>query len=263
MAHTQFEQLKKGCPTAFADIYAQYNKNIFWFGKQFVRDDFIIETLVQDTFLKLWINRDKIESPKHIYFFLRLVMKRGCISYYTMPKNKFFRKINALEDYENYQDYLAGYDPKDDAEDKKNLEIEQQRFDRIQNLVPLLQPESSHLIALCLKYDFEYKAIAKSMGISITETANKIKKAIHTIKTIIDRGGLLEAPQRPVQTINTQNTITKQQAAVLKLRCEENQSFAAIATVLNLSLKEVQGEFMTAYKFLKVKDQYHHQQKSA
>lgn len=259
--NTHFDQLRKGCPTAFSDIHAQYSRSIFWLGKRYLQDDFVIESLVQDAFLKLWINRDKIESSKHIYFFLRLVMKQSCISYYNMPKNKFFRKVNSLEGFDNFQDYLAGYDPKDDAETLKAQETEQQYFDLIKKVLPLLQAESSRLISLCLKYDFDYKAISKGMGTSITTTSNKVKKAIDSIKTIIDQGGPLETPQSASIPMKGSDVLTEQQAAVVHLRCEANHSFAAIATALNLSQKEVHRAFMAAYTLLRDKHQVH--QKSA
>ncbi|SRX52755.1 RNA polymerase sigma factor [Aequorivita sp. CIP111184] len=247
MSYTDLELLKKGCPSAFADIYAKHSRNIFWVGKRLIDDEFVIESLVQDAFLKLWIHRDTIESPKHIFFFLRFVMKRECISYYTRPKNKFSRNVHSLESFENYQDYMAGYDPLNEAEIQKLQDMDQEYFDRIKQVLPLLNTESSHLIELCLKYGFQYKAIAEAMGTSIKETSNNIKKAIDDIKNVIDQGDKLE-PKQSMIKMNVQKVMTEQQAEVLKLRCEGKYSFDSIATMLNLSQKEVHSEFMAAYK---------------
>jgi len=255
MAHTHFEPFKKGCSMAFAGIHEQYRRRIYWLGKQLIQDDFVIETLVQDTFLKLWLHREQIKSPNHMYFFLRLVMKRACFSYHNLPKNKFFLKVNALESYENYQDYLASYDPKEEDETLKAQVKAQQQFDRVNKVLPLLSAESNHLITLCLKYNFAYKKIAEGLGTSISETSLKVKRAIKAIKTILDHEGTFETQNRTTISLKDEPVLTEQQAAVLKLRCHDNYSFAAIAAILHLSQKEVRSEFMAAYKFLKSKHQ--------
>ncbi|MGO3181483.1 MAG: hypothetical protein ACTIJ9_01500 [Aequorivita sp.] len=150
---------------------------------------------------------------------------------------------------------MAGYDPVAEAEDLKVQNMNQEDFERIKKVMPLLDAESNHLIELCLKYGFQYKPISEAMGMSITETSNKIKKAIGHIKTIIDQGEKLE---RPIVKMKVQGFMTKQQGEVLKLRCEEKCSFDTIATTLNLSQKEVHSEFIAAYKL----SQAEHQQQT-
>ncbi|MCZ4317403.1 sigma-70 family RNA polymerase sigma factor [Aequorivita viscosa] len=253
-----FQQLKQGSPHALAAIYSEYKRRIFGMGRYLLRDDFVIECLVQDTFLKLWVHRDRIEGPEHILFFLLFVMKRECISYYTRPRNDFHRKIRSLDSFDHYLDYMAGYDPLTDAETQKSHARDQQDFERIQCVLPLLDAEGKHLIELCLKYGFQYKAIAQAMGSSVKDTSLKVKRAIATLKTIVDQGGTLNTAQKPA-TIKLQGTMTSAQAEILKLRCEEKYSFAAIAQTLNRSQKDVHRDFMAAYRVLQEK----HQQQSA
>lgn len=255
MSNNHFELLKKGDVAALADIHARYNRSIFWVGRRILDDDFVVESLVQDTFLKLWDNRDSIETPRHIYFFLRMVMKRECFTFYTTPKNQFFRKINSLESYENFQDYLAGYDPLKDSESLQHHERDQKVFDRIKKVLPLLSPERKHLIELCLKYGFQYKAISKVMGKGIIETSNEVKKAIKDIKAIINPERTLESKKTPAPGIMVQGVMTGDQKRILELRCKEKHSFASIAASLNLSQKEVHSEFLAAYRIMQEKHQ--------
>ena len=129
--HHLYELLKKGDPTSLEHIHLRYKRLLFWLGKQMLEDDFVVDTLVQDTFLKLWLHRDSIESPNHILGFLRFVLKRDCITYFNNPKNKFTQLTHSLERFENYQDYLIGSDPEQDKEHLLNHESDQKDFDEV------------------------------------------------------------------------------------------------------------------------------------
>ena len=248
-----FELLQQGHPDALEFIYTKYYRSIFWVGKQILDDEFAVETLVQDTFLILWEKRDRIDTPEHIYYFLRMVMKRECYTYFVRPKNKFFRTVNSLESYENYQEYLHGYDPRKEDQHLLESETQQKAFGRISRVLPLLSPERRRLIELCLKYDFRYRTIGQLMGTSITHTSNEVKRAIEDIKNIIRQGSSLETKQKPVLAVKIQREMTLEQEKVLQLRTERQYSFAAIAKELNLSQKEVHKEFMSAYKLMQLK----------
>ena len=255
MSQDNFELLKQGHPDALKFIYARYHRRIFWVGKQMISDEFVIETILQDTFLKLWEKREGIERPEHIYFFLRYVMKRECTYYYCRPRNNFYRNINRLEYYGNYQEYMYGYDPVKEDEHLLDQEVNQKAFDTVKNVLPLLGDKRKHLIELCLKYGFQYKAIADAMGVNITEVSIEVKKAIQEIKNFIFQEPELEAKKKPATTIKVEGSMTEEQEKVLQLRSEKNYSFAAIATELNLSQKEVHKIFIAAYKFLEEKHQ--------
>ena len=253
MSQHNFKLLKKGDPSALVNIYNKYRRQLFWVGKQKMSDEFVIETLVQDAFLKLWEHRDRIEDPDHIYFFLRYVVKTECTYYYCRPKNQFYRSMARLENFGNYQEFMLGYDPNSGDEDLKDQQKEQEAFDRIKKILPLLSSEKSHLIELCLKHGFRYKYIGQLMGRGITETSNQVKQAIEEIKTIIHQGSSFENTPKFTAKIRPKEAITQQQKKVLFMRCEKHYSFAAIASDLKLTQKEVHSAFMAAYKYMQEK----------
>lgn len=246
MPQKNFELLKKGDPAALEKIHAQYSRRIFWLGKRIIDDEFELENLMQDTFLRLWDCREKIQDPMHILFFLQYVMKKSCLSHYNKPRNEFFRKVGSLESYENFQNYLAGYDPADVVENLKDQESQQKMFDLVTSVLPLIKPERKHLINLCLKYGFRYKHIAQVMGKNTRQTVDEVNRAIEDIKKIVD---VRERSEKKFKPELEHKAVSERQSQVLKLRCENKFSFAAIAEQLNLSQKQVHEEFMAAYKF--------------
>jgi RNA polymerase sigma factor, sigma-70 family len=245
-----YELLKKGNPTALQHIHLRYKRLLFWLGWQVLKDDFVVETVLQDTFLKLWLHRDTIETPDHILGFLRFVMKRDCIAYVTAPRNKFNRLMASLDSFENYQDYLVGYDPLHDRENLLSQESDQKNFDEVTKVLPVLTPKRKHLIELCLEYGFQYKPIAEAMGNSVTGISNEVGRAIDDLRKIL-RINSFEQPQIKVLDKKEQSEkLSSQQLDILKRRCEQRSSFAVIAKELKLPEKEVHREFLYAYQHL-------------
>lgn len=251
-----YELLKKGNPNSLEHIHLRYNRLLFWLGRQMLDDDFVVDTLVQDTFLKLWLHRDTIETPNHIIGFLRFVMKRDCISYFTAPKNKFNRLTASLESFENYQDYLVGFDPQNDKEHLLNQESDQKKFDEVKKVVNVLDPKRKHLIELCLKYGFQYKAIAESMGSSVKDISNEVSRAIADLRQILNRSSFEKPKEKFFDNEDQPDKLSSQQLEIMKRRFEQKSSFAAIAQELKLPEKEVHRDFLYAYQYLQKKDKF-------
>ncbi|MDQ8143413.1 sigma-70 family RNA polymerase sigma factor [Chryseobacterium sp. CFS15] len=249
-----YKLLKEGNPVALEHLHLRHKRLLFWLGWQVLKDDFVVDTIVQDTFLKLWLHRDTIETPDHITGFLRFVMKRDCIAYVSSSRNKFSRLMASLDSFENYQDYLAGYDPLKDKEYLNSQESDQNKFDEITKVLPVLNPKRKHLIELCLEYGFQYKPIAEAMGSSVTGISTEISKAIDDLRKIL-KVTSFEQPQEKVFDKQEQSEqLSSQQLEIIRRRFEQKSSFAVIAKDLKLPEKEVHREFLYAYQHLQNKN---------
>jgi RNA polymerase sigma factor (sigma-70 family) len=245
-----YKLLKKGNPISLEHIHFRYKRLLFWIGKQILEDDFVVETLVQDTFLKLWLYRDSIETPNHILVFLRFVLKRDCITYFNTPKNKFARLTASLESFENYQDYLIGYDPLQDKEHLLQQEFDQKNFDEVNKVLNVINPKRKHLIELCLEYGFQYKPIAEAMGSSVKDISNEVSRAIDDLRKILNRSSFERSQEKTSGNEVQPEKLSSQQLEIMKRRCEQKSSFAVIARELKLSEKEVHREFLYAYQYI-------------
>lgn len=248
--HQLYELLKKGNPASLEHIHLRYKRLLFWIGKQMLDNDFVVETLVQDTFLKLWLHRDSIETPNHILGFLRFVLKRDCITYFNTPKNKFARLTASLESFENYQDYLVGYDPAQDKEHLLRQESDQKNFDEVNKVLKVISPKRKHLIELCLQYGFRYKPIADAMGSNVKDISNEVSRAIDDLRKILRENSNDESPIKSEKNEVQQDELSSQQIEIMKRRFEQKSSFAVIAQELKLSEKEVHQDFLCAYQYL-------------
>ena len=254
--HQLYELLKKGNPTSLEHIYLRYKRLLLWLGRQMLDDDFVVETLVQDTFLKLWLHRNTIETPNHILGFLRFVLKRDCITYFNTPKNKFSRLTASLESFENYQDYLVGYDPMQDKEHLLRQEFDQKDFDEVNKVLKVINPKRKHLIELCLEYGFRYKPIAEAMGSSVKDISNEVSRAIDDLRKILKINSNEEPPIKSQKNGFHQNELSSQQIEIMNRRFEQKSSFAVIARELKLSEMEVHREFVYVYQYLQNRNNF-------
>ena len=244
-----FDILKSDCPQAFSQIYSKYHRRIYWAGRSLIKDVFVVETLVQDTFLTLWEKRESIESPQHLVNFLYTVISNECKWYYARPKNQFNRECYALEKIDNYQTFMLGYDPTAVDTHREDQQQQQKEYEQVVKVLPLLGSQRQRLIELCLQHGFKYKTISEQLGISIKEASTTLQLTIKEIKNILHQGYVLQPQEtKPIQ--NEVGQMTAQEARVLELRCEQHYSFAQIANELQLSQKEVHRAFTTAYKLL-------------
>ena len=248
-ADKNYTGFKHGCPRAFKAIYTQYHRQIYWMGRSLIKDVFVVETLVQDTFLTLWEKREQIESPQHLVNFLYTVISNECKWYYARPKNQFNRECYALEKIENYQSFMLGYDPTAVDAHLEDQQQQQKEYEQVVKVLPLLGVQRQRLIELCLQHGFKYKTISEQLGISIKETSNTLQLTIEEIKNILHQGYVLQS-QEPEPIQEEVGQITEQEAHILELRCQHQYSFAQIANELQLSQKEVHRAFTTAYKLL-------------
>ena len=156
----------------------------------------------------------------------------------------------SLDSFENYQEYLAGFDPLKDKEYIHSQESDQNKFDEITKVLPVLTPKRKYLIELCLEYGFQYKPIAEAMGSSVTGISTEVSKAIDELRKILKVTSFEQPQEKAVIKEEHSEQLSSQQLEIIKRRFEQKSSFAVIAQELQLPEKEVHREFLYAYQHL-------------
>ncbi|MGE4587463.1 MAG: RNA polymerase sigma-70 factor [Mangrovibacterium sp.] len=96
-----FQRFRSGDQLAFEQIFKAHYNRIVGFCKQFIGDHDKSQSLAQEAFINLWINRAKIERMNGIRSFLYTYAKSGCLNYirHNMVVQKYTDRY--LHDKEN------------------------------------------------------------------------------------------------------------------------------------------------------------------
>jgi RNA polymerase sigma-70 factor (family 1) len=104
------EKLKSGDKDSFTEIFSAYYKDVVFFAYSFTHEQFVAEDIVQDTFVKLWEDRERLEVKVSLKSFLLKTVQNRCIDWHRHKKlidNHSSYIINTTPLYEyNTDNYL-------------------------------------------------------------------------------------------------------------------------------------------------------------
>src|SRR5690606_1275995 len=118
---------------------------------------------------RLWLSRKTFTCPHQIESFLRKLTSDGCKAYFKTSNNRFQRNLLRLDEIENYQEFMAGHDPRIDYDEQiiynHDLEDEiKEQWQKIEAVMPNLSSVQQLFVRLCIRYAFDYGRIAWHIG---------------------------------------------------------------------------------------------------
>ncbi|MCT4644224.1 MAG: RNA polymerase sigma-70 factor [Carboxylicivirga sp.] len=162
-------QLKEGDEAAYKILFTKYYESIVGFCKHFLFDLDSSQGIAQEAFLKLWLNRDKINKFNGIQSFLYTAAKSGCLNHIRHQKVE-----------KKYQDsFLQSY------EENLNCEIlESFSFDNVEykELDELIRESILELPDRCREV-FEKKRFEEKKTKEIAQELNISEKAVEANMT--------------------------------------------------------------------------------
>ncbi|MEI6137942.1 MAG: RNA polymerase sigma-70 factor [Mariniphaga sp.] len=169
-------RFKEGHEPAFEKVFKTNYNRIVGFCNQFIGDRDKSQSLAQEAFIKLWLNREKVKSMNGIRSFLYTSAKTECLNYLRHQK-----VIN------NYKDRKLQF-----SESELNLEIlESFDFDLLEffELETMINqtinelPDKCRLVFTMSRIDCKKNCeIAEELDISVKSVEANITRALKTLR---------------------------------------------------------------------------------
>jgi len=97
-----FELFKAGDEAGLKYIYDKMKRPLQYYGRKLCNDDFLIGSIIQDGLLRVWQLREQVQSLFHLFYFIRLVMRRQRARHYASLDSKQHSRIYFVENSEDY-----------------------------------------------------------------------------------------------------------------------------------------------------------------
>lgn len=168
---THVKEFSKGNIKAFDFLYSIYCPRLQQFVYGLIKEKSETEEIVQDVFVKLWINRDALKNYNSFESYLFSIAYNATLGY--------LRKKATEKKYIEYVKSVQVVSEEAIAENKMDLNILSQKLEEAINNMP---PRQREVFKLKHKENYTYKEIANKLNISINTVENHMVKSHNFLK---------------------------------------------------------------------------------
>ena len=159
---------------SFKKLFMNYHDTLFRFIYFKVNETDIAEDIIQETFIRVWNNRNKINPSKSFFSYIARISNNLCIDYFRHQKVKSKNQQNII-DYGNSHFY--------NPETKTDFEILRSRIREIANRE--LPEKCREIFFLSRIENKKNSEIAQMLGLSKRTVENQLYRALKIIKEIL------------------------------------------------------------------------------
>lgn len=163
-------KVKQGDEKAFSELFHHYRGKLFNFIRLSLMDEWDIENIVQEVFIRIWIKRETIDPEQGIEPFM-----------FTIAKNLIKDQLRKQLIRQKFITALSQAEQKTDIHDINILEIEQ--LEQQLNMLIDQMPERRREIFMLSRVEGKtYKQISDELGISVNTVDTQIRRALEGLK---------------------------------------------------------------------------------
>ena len=178
--------LKSGNNQAYKYIYDHHYVLLCKIAYEFLKDDFLAESIVDDIIFHLWEKRDTLEITTSLRSYLVQAVRNRCINYLNLEREKREVRFSVID---QQGEWINSVFPSDDYPLARLLENELEQ--EIRNAIDRLPEECKVVFKKSRFEEKRYEQIAEELGISVNTVKYHIKNAISRLSADLSKYLLL------------------------------------------------------------------------
>lgn len=173
------QALQKGNEDAFEVLFNTYSQRLYYVAFQYLNDREETLEIVQEVFLKVWLNRENINPELPFIPYIIRIAK-------NLILNKAKKKLveNAYISFLEYKNDLSSFPTEEQVLFNEVSEI-------VNRLIDKFPPRRKEIFVLSRRSGLSVREIAQTLHISESTVENHINKALKTIKSKLKAYGYL------------------------------------------------------------------------
>ena len=176
-----------GMQMDFWKIYDQYYRPVRKFILVYVKDEWVADDLIQETFIRVQKNLDGVKNPAKISSWIFRIAHNLCHDHYRQLKRSSLNERTIQQNIVAFKEAVV----------QKELE-QQQMGECVQDKMDLLLPDYRTVLILSDIMAFSHKEIAEILDISVSNVKVRLHRARKAFKAILEDHCRFEVDERSV-----------------------------------------------------------------
>ena len=164
--HNIFVSFQKGEERGFKHYFNELYTPLQYFATNILLDEDLAEDIVEDCFIKLWYNREKIESPLAIKSYLYTSVRNACMDVKRREKVLQAHKSHVMNAPEEVEQPIV------------HQIIRAETIREIHRAIELLPPKMKEVFKMIFVEGKNYQEVAAILGITVEGVRSQKSKAI-------------------------------------------------------------------------------------
>jgi RNA polymerase sigma-70 factor (family 1) len=162
--------LKNGDQQAFERLFKQYARKLFTFSLSYLKDEEEAQEVVQEVFLKIWLNRITLKTDTSFQSYLFTIAFNSIRKSFNRKAKNDQYKLDVIDDLDEGQD-VADYE--------QNYQLVSQKLEQF---IDEMSEKRKDIFIQRKKQGKPVKQIAEDMGISVKTVENQITESMKYLK---------------------------------------------------------------------------------
>jgi RNA polymerase sigma-70 factor (ECF subfamily) len=165
-------ELNQGSYRAFDALYALYSKRLYGYALKLTKSHHDAKEIVQDTFVKLWLNREHVQANESFQSYL-----------FTISKNTLLNKVRTVINAPVFLDYLTFINDQGVSENNITDALDLDDFRMKLNIAKKsLTDTQQKVFELCKELGYSNAEVAIRLNLSEQTIKNQLSLALKTLR---------------------------------------------------------------------------------
>lgn len=172
-------EVRNGNRSAFHDLTESLMKPAYFHALAIVGNHEDAVDISQETFIRVWKNRKKMDPDRPFYPWFYTILKRLCLN---SSRDRLRRKESVLSELPDWIEFKSNSNPGDDIirSEEKNL---------IREALSVMKPDDREIIVLKDLQDYSYREIAEMLAIPAGTVMSRLYTARRKLKSNMEEAG--------------------------------------------------------------------------